>query len=252
MSSWAVVTGASTGLGEAFTRKLASRGSNVVLVARNAQAMYDIAVDVERRHGVETMVIPTDLTDRDQRANLISRLDDLEVHTLVNNAGFGSHGMLADLDRDRISREVELNVTALTELTHVVLPAMRERDRGAIINVASTAAFQPIPEMATYAATKAYVLSFSNALWGELRDTGVRVVCICPGPTETNFFDALGNADVMTDRRTPEQVINATFRALDRRQAYVVDGVRNKVLAQANRFAPSSIAIRLANWVATH
>lgn len=252
MSSWAVVTGASAGLGEAFAGHLAKHGSNVALVARRAGEMQNLAAGLERAHGVGTMVLPTDLTDEDARAALIERLDALQVHTLVNNAGFGTHGPLSTLERDRISREVRLNALALTELTHAVLPAMVGRGRGAIVNVASTAAFQPIPEMATYAATKAYVLSLSNALWAELRTTGVRVVCVCPGPTNTSFFENLGNDSVMTNRRTPDQVIAATFRALDRRQPYVVDGWMNKTLAQANRFAPTTLALKLSNWVATH
>ena len=252
MSSWAVITGASSGLGEAFTRHLAATGSDVVLVARNEQAMRKIAAEVERAHNVQTMVVPTDLADGAQRAGLIGKLDELEVHTLVNNAGFGTLGRLAELERGRISDEIEVNVTALTELSHAVIPQMLQRDRGAIVNVASTAAFQPVPEMATYAATKSYVLNFSNALWGELRGTGVRVVCICPGPTETGFFENLGDESVMSNRRRPQDVIATTFRALDKRQPYAVDGARNKLLAQAGRFVPTTLALRIANWVATH
>lgn len=251
MTSWAVVTGASGGLGEAFARHLARQGSNVALVARSAEAMQAVAEDLERSNGVATRVLPVDLTDRAARSDLIAELSAMPVHTLVNNAGFGTHGAFTTLGRDRLTREIELNAVALTDLTHALLPGMVDRDRGAIINVASTAAFQPIPEMATYAATKAYVLSFSNALWGELRGTGVRVVCICPGPTDTGFFEAIGNDAVMTNRRTPEQVITATFQALGRRQPYVVDGLLNKTLAQANRFAPTALALRISNWIAT-
>lgn len=251
-TSWAVVTGASAGLGAAYTRHLAAQGSNVVLVARGADAMQELALEVERAHGVQTLILPTDLADRDARAELIDRIDHLEVHTLVNNAGFGSHGQFAQLDRARVSKEVELNVLALTELTHAVVPQMLDRDRGAVINVASTAAFQPVPTMATYSATKTYVLNFSNALWAELRRTGVRVVCICPGPTDTEFFANAGNDAVMTGRREPEQVVETTFAALARRQPYVVDGTRNTVLAQANRFVPTKMALSLAKWVASH
>lgn len=250
-TTWAVVTGASGGLGEAFAHELAGQGSNVVLVARQVDQLERVAADLRQR-GVETMVLPADLTDAAARADLIHALEGLEVHTLVNNAGFGSMGDLAGLDAGRITREVELNVLALTELTRAVLPAMVERDRGAIINVASTAAFQPIPGMTTYAATKAYVLSFSNALWGELRGTGVRVVCICPGPTETGFFDAAGNGNVMKDRRAPGDVVATTFAALRTRQPYAVDGARNRLLAHATRFVPTALAVRLSQWVASH
>ncbi|MDO5736006.1 MAG: SDR family oxidoreductase [Propionibacteriaceae bacterium] len=252
MSSWAVVTGASGGLGEAYAHELASQGSDVVLVARSVEALEKVAADLSSDHGVDTLVVPCDLSDADQRASLVARLDVLDVHTLVNNAGFASIGMLGELERDRISREVALNVVALTELTHAVIPQMVARGRGAIINVASSAAFQPIPQMATYAATKSYVLSFSSALWGELSGTGVRVLCICPGPTETSFFTNAGNGDVMKQRRRPEQVVESTFKALRDSKPYVVDGFRNKVLAQMTRFLPTAITVAAASWIATH
>lgn len=251
-TSWAVVTGASSGLGEAYARRLAAQGANVALVARSEDKLFNVSLDLERAHGVQTLVLPFDLTEEADRFELIGRLDHLEVHTLVNNAGFGSHGELADLERDRIASEVQLNVAAVTELTHAVLPQMLSRDRGAIINVASTAAFQPIPEMATYAATKSYVLSFSQALWAETRRTGVRVVCVCPGPTETPFWDNAGAADNMRNRRTVDDVVATTFAGLQQRRPYVVDGRGNALLAHANRFVPTRIALRLANWVVTH
>ncbi|TRY18592.1 SDR family oxidoreductase [Tessaracoccus rhinocerotis] len=251
-TSWAVVTGASSGLGEAYARHLAAQGANVVLVARSEDKLFNVSVDLERTHGVQTLVLPFDLTDPADRFELLGRLDHLEVHTLVNNAGFASHGELADLERDRIASEVQLNVAAVTELTHAVLPQMLSRDLGAIINVASTAAFQPIPEMATYAATKAFVLSFSNALWAETRRTGVRVVCICPGPTETSFWSNAGAEQNMTRRRSVDDVVATTFAGLRQRKPYVVDGVANRLLAHANRFVPTRVALRLANWVVTH
>ncbi|RMB61136.1 SDR family NAD(P)-dependent oxidoreductase [Tessaracoccus antarcticus] len=251
MSSWAVVTGASGGLGEAYARELAGQGSDVVLLARSAEKMERLASELSAEHGVETLVIPCDLSDATQRAALVARLDGLDVHTLVNNAGFGTFGMLGELERARISQEVGLNVVALTELTHAVIPQMITRGRGAIINVASTAAFQPIPQMATYAATKSYVLSFSSALWAELSGTGVRVVCICPGPTDTSFFDNAGNGDAMVQRRSPQQVVASTFAALRAGKPYVVDGAGNKLAAQATRFIPTSLLVQAASWVAT-
>ena len=169
MSSWAVVTGASGGLGEAYARELGRQGSDVVLVARNVDKMEQLATALAAEHGVETMVLPCNLSDPSERAALVETLDTLEIHTLVNNAGFGTLGPLGGLERSRISSEVELNVVALTELTHAVVPTMVARGRGAIINVASMAAFQPIPQMATYAAGKSYVLSFTSALWGSWR-----------------------------------------------------------------------------------
>lgn len=252
MNSWAVVTGASGGLGEAYARELARQGSDVVLVARSLEPMERLAAELTAQYGVEAMVLPCDLSDPSGRATLVGTLDTLDIHTLVNNAGFGTMGMLGELDRTRITNEVELNVVALTELTHAVVPTMVARGRGAIINVASMAAFQPIPQMATYAATKSYVLSFTSALWGELGGTGVRAVCICPGPTDTSFFDNAGNGDVMKQRRRPDQVVASTFAALRAGKPYVVDGPLNKVIAQVSKFIPTSLLVRAATWVATH
>lgn len=252
MTGWAVVTGASGGLGEGFATRLAAEGADLLLVARSADRLHALAEQLRARYRVDVRVQPTDLTDRSARADLVTELSTLEVHTLVNNAGFGTLGNFADLPAKRISDEVELNVVALTELTRAVLPGMRARGRGAIINIASTAAFQPIPQFATYAATKAYVLRLSVGLWAELRDTDVRVLAVCPGPTDTAFFDRAGNDDVMSSRRSVEQVVDTSFRALRRRRPYVVDGVRNSVLAEATRFVPTGLATRMAGWVAQH
>lgn len=251
MSSWAVVTGASGGLGEAYARELARQGSNVVLVARSVDKMEVLAAELSTEHRIETMILPCDLSDPTERLALVAKLDAFEIHTLVNNAGFGTMGMLGELERSRIVNEVELNVVALTQLTHAVVPRMVAHGRGDIINVASLAAFQPMPQMATYAATKSYVLNFTSALWGEMEGTGVRVVCICPGPTETSFFDNAGNGEVMKQRRSPEQVVATTFNALRSGKPYVVDGSGNKVLSKLARFVPTAGLVRAAAWVGT-
>lgn len=249
---WAVVTGASGGLGEEFARHLASQGANVILVARSHEKLDQLARALEDEFGIATWVLPCDLSDAAARAELIEQLTGAEVHTMVNNAGFGTIGKFADRSSERINEEIAVNIAALTELTHAVLPHLVARGRGAIINVASTAAFQPIPEMAVYAASKAYVLRFTEALWAELRGTEVRAVCICPGPTETQFFAAAGDDNVMTNRRSPSQVVAATFAALANHQPYVVDGRRNWLLAQLNRFAPTRLQLLVAGWIASH
>ncbi len=248
-TSWAVVTGASGGLGEGFARELGRQGANVVLVARRREEMERIAADLRRAHRVEADVLPSDLSNPDARAQLIEDLAGREVHTLVNNAGFGTLGPFHDLPAHRLSQEVELNVTALTELTRALVPQMRERNRGAVINVASTAGFQPIPGWAVYAASKAYVRSFSHALWAEYRDTGVRVVCISPGPTETDFFSNAGDGARMRNRRTVQDVVDNTFTALRKRRPEVVDGLLNRLTAGANRLVPTTISARLAQQV---
>lgn len=249
---WAVVTGASSGLGVAYAERLAEEGAGIVLVARSTDKLEAVAQNLRQRFGVETMVLPTDLTDRGARARLIGDLEGLQVSHLVNNAGFGTLGSFHKLAPERISQEVELDVVALTELSRAVVPGMIERGSGAIINVGSTASFQPIPQMAVYAAAKAYVLRFTVALWGELKDTGVRAVCICPGPTDTDFFANAGNDSVMARRRTPQQVVETTFDALARHRPVVVDGALNSVMAFANRLAPVGVSARIAQWIATH
>lgn len=250
--SWAVVTGASSGLGVAYARRLAQGGANILLAARSADKMEQVAADIRTSYGVETEVFPVDLTDRDARAALIEAVASRDVSHLVNNAGFGTLGNFAEIEPARISEEIELNVVALTELSRAVAPAMVARGSGAIINVASTASFQPIPKMAVYAATKAYVLRFTVALWEELRPTGVRAIAICPGPTETDFFANAGDDSVMSRRRTPVQVVETTMRALAKHRPFVVDGSVNRGLAFANRLAPVELQARIARRIATN
>lgn len=243
---WAVITGASSGIGAAFARAVARQGSNVLLVARSADRLQALADELSAEYSISALVRPVDLTSP-QRKELVEELRGLRVHTLVNNAGFGTSGKFAELDRGRLEKEITLNVAALTELSHAVAGPMVERGRGAIINLASTAAFQPIPELAVYAATKAYVLSFTVALWEELHATGVRALAVCPGPTDTNFFDDMG--EILQDRRRPEQVVEAALRALARHQPFVIDGAKNRLLAFANRFAPVGVSAKVARLV---
>lgn len=250
--SWAVVTGASSGLGVAYAERMAADGANVVLVARSADKMEKVAGSLRAQHGVDTLVLAVDLTDRAARAEVVELLKERDVSHLINNAGFGTINSFHEISEERILSELELNVVALTELSRAAVPGMLSRGRGAIINVSSTAAFQAIPEMAVYAAAKAYVLRFTSALWGELKTTGVRALAVCPGPTETEFFANAGRASAMRRRRTPEQVVDATFDALGRHRPFVVDGTINKVLAFTNRLVPVDLQVAVARHVATH
>lgn len=251
-SAWAVVTGASSGLGTAFAERVASEGMGVVLVARREDKLAEVAADLHRRFGVPTEVVVADLGTTGGVNKVIATMEDRELAYLINNAGFGTLGAFAEADHDRISDEINLNTLALTRLSHTAASAMLARGTGAIINVASTAAFQPIPMMGVYAASKAYVLRLSIALWEELKPTGVRVIAICPGPTETDFFANAGNGDVMAKRRTPAQVVDTTFAGLKRHRPYVVDGAQNAAMAFATRFAPTGLQTRLARFMATH
>jgi len=185
-----LITGASSGIGEVFARRLAARGENVLLVARSSERLATICNELGRANtSVNAQYVAIDLSERDAPARLFEETEarGLIVETLINNAGFGSMGDLLAQDMERELNMIDLNVRALVELTYRYLTGMRARKAGAIINVASTAAFQPVPFMATYAATKAFVLSFSEALWEENRPLGIKVMALCPGVTNTNF-----------------------------------------------------------------
>ena len=244
-----LITGASSGIGAAFARKLAALGRNVFLVARSEDKLIALCNELGRLTSIRAQYMVVDLTQADGRLQLFeeTRKRELEVDTLINNAGFGSMGDLAKLDRERELEMIELNVTAVVDLTYRFLGPMRERRRGTIINVASTAAFQPVPYMATYAATKAFVLSFSEALWDENRMHGIHVMALCPGVTETNFFEAAGiDRPPMRTVQTPEEVVETALRALPRKKSLVISGWANWFVVEAERFLPRAAVTKVA------
>ncbi len=246
--SWALVTGASSGIGVVFARELAQRGANLVLVARSQDRLEVLAQELRGRFGVSVEVLACDLSEPGAGAGMAARLAERgrQIDVLVNNAGFGLFAPLHEADPARIAQEVQLNVAALTELTCAVLPQMCVRDRGAIINVASTAAFQPLPYMAVYGATKAYVLSFTEALWAETRGTAVRVTALCPGATDTAFFDTASDHASIGRRMAPERVVAAAFSALERRHCSVIPGLANRLLAGSTRLFPRQTVARMS------
>jgi short-subunit dehydrogenase len=219
-----------------------------VLAARSRDKLESLARELRDSAHVPVHVEPVDLSEPGAGRALAARLgeQDLAIDVLINNAGFGLFGPLHEADAQRIAQAVQLNVAALTELTCALLPQMRARDRGAIVNVASTAAFQPVPYMAVYGATKAYVLSFTEALWAETRGTGVRVTALCPGATDTAFFDSASDSASIGCRMAPGQVVAAAFSALDHRRSTVVPGLGNRLLAGSTRLAPRQAVARLA------
>ncbi|QMU76688.1 SDR family oxidoreductase [Streptacidiphilus sp. PB12-B1b] len=243
----ALITGASSGIGSAFADALAARGAHLVLVARREDRLNALADELRARHGHDAHVVAADLAAPGAGARLAAELQrrGLSVDVLVNNAGVASHGDLADTDPDRLTGQIQLNVTTLTDLTRACLPGMLRRGYGAVVNVASSAAYQPVPHMAVYAATKAYVLSFTEALWAETRRTPVRVLAISPGATETEFFDIAGEAARVGRTQTPAAVVATALRALDRRSgpASVVSGLGNAVNAVAVRLVPRRTAV---------
>jgi short-subunit dehydrogenase len=244
-----LITGASSGIGEAFARKLAARGRNLLLVARSEDKLIALCNELGRLTSIRAQYIALDLQQPDAPLQLFeeTKKRELEVEMLINNAGFGSMGEFAKLDLNRELEMIQLNVRAVVELAHRFLEPMRERKRGTIINVASTAGFQPVPYMATYAATKAFVLSFSEALWDENRAHGVHVMALCPGVTETKFFEVAGiDRPPMRTVQTPEEVVETALRALNRKKSLVISGWANWFVVEAERFVPRSAVVRVA------
>jgi short-subunit dehydrogenase len=242
--STALVTGASGGIGEEFANRFAAGGVNLILVARRADRLEEIRSRLLGRHaGLEIDIVPADLAVPGAAAALAEQLRALgrTVDILVNNAGVGLHGKVADQDPAANAAMIQLNCVTLVELTGHLLPAMVAARRGLVINVASTAAFQPVPSMAVYGATKAFVLSFSEALWQETRRSGVKVLTLCPGATETEFFDRTGKTFMTRGRQTSAQVVDTALRALDRPFPTVVSGLHNRVLALGYRVAPRPV-----------
>src|SRR6184192_627813 len=225
-----LITGASSGIGEAFARKLATQGHDLLLVARSEDKLIALCNELGRSQNIRAQYVAIDLSGPDAPARLFAETleRNLEIDLLINNAGFGSMGDFAELDLELELKMIDLNVRSLVELTHRFLTSMRERKQGSIINVASTAGFQGVPFMATYAATKAFVLSFSEALWEENRPHGIRVMALCPGVTETNFFEAARmQRPPARTVQTPEEVVDTALRALKRGKSHVVSGWAN-------------------------
>jgi short-subunit dehydrogenase len=244
-----LITGASSGIGEAFARKLAVLGRNVLLVARSEDKLITLCNELGRMNSIRAQHMALDLTEPDapQRLFQESEKRGLVIDTLINNAGFGSMNEFAKLDLNRELEMIDLNIKAVVALTYLFLMPMRQRKQGSIINVASTAAFQPVPFMATYAATKAFVLSFSEALWEENRPFGVHVMALCPGVTDTNFFEAAhGHRPPARVAETPEAVVETALRGLGRRNSHVISGLTNLFMIEAERLVPRSIVTRLA------
>lgn len=242
----ALVTGASSGIGAEFARALAARGHDLVLVARSEQALHRSAGELRARHGVRVEVVVADLA-REHAARFIREQTDalgMEIHLLVNNAGFATAGHFEHLDARTDHAQVMVNVVAVVDLAHQYLPAMVDRGRGAVINVASIGGFQPAPYLAVYSATKAFVRTVSEALWGEYHSRGIRVLALCPGPVDTAFFDVLGNDEAAIGQRVPaDRVVGRALQALQSGRSSVVPGWRNRLLTQVPRLLPRQLLI---------
>ena len=244
-----LITGASSGIGAAFARRLAALGRNVFLVARSEDKLITLCNELGRISNIRAQYLATDLSKSDSVLNLVdeTKKRGLNIDMLINNAGFGSMGDFAKLDIARELNMIDLNIKSLVELTYRFLVPMRELKQGTIINVASTAGFQPVPFMASYAASKAFVLSFSEALWEENRRHGIHVMALCPGVTETNFFEAAQvDRPPMRAAQTAEDVVATALRGLARQKSHVVSGWTNLLMVEAERFLPRSVVVRVA------
>jgi len=238
---WALVTGASAGLGAEFARQLASRGMHLVLVARRGELMSELAQELHTKHGTRCEIIVADLSDPAEPKRILDEIatKGVSIELLVNNAGFGVVGEVENAKVDRLLQLIRLNISALTELTYRLLPAMLERGHGAILNVSSLSGFQPVAYMGTYAASKAFVLHFSEALHCELKDRGITVTAVCPGVTRTNFFDIAGAPGWLQKHSSlsVEPVVKSALNAIARRRQFVVPGWRNFLLTLLVRIA---------------
>lgn len=249
-----LVTGASSGLGAEFASQFAARGADVVLVARREDRLRELADRLERAHGVTATAVALDLARPDAAAELRRALDDrgIGIHSLVNNAGFGMKGPFVDADPERVAEMVHVNVVALVALTREFLPDLVRTGDGALVGIASIGSYQPCPNMAVYGATKAFVLSFTEALAYETRDSGLSVIAVSPGATRTEFFDRAGMREAAVGRlQTPAQVVARTLRELDRSRTppSFVSGGLNAVAAKLARIMPRRVTLTAAGRV---
>lgn len=247
----ALITGASSGLGEEFARQLARENYDLVLTARREDRLKTVAAEAMKLGSSKVEVIASDLGQADAATKLHQQVTQrgIEIECLVNNAGFGTHGMFHKLPLDREVEEINLNITSLVAMTRLFLDGMVARGRGTIINVASTAAFQPVPYMATYAASKSFVLDFSEAVSYEVKSSGVTVMALCPGPTRTGFQNVAGVNEsgvpsfAYMDAKT---VVAQALASAKRGKSVRINGIINSVMAQSTRFTPRSLVARIA------
>jgi short-subunit dehydrogenase len=246
-----LITGASSGIGLELAKVCARHKENLVLVARSKSQLEQLAQELNKDFGVKVTVIPMDLSDPTSPQKLFDEVNErgLSINVIINNAGFGDHGAFAQADWRKQQDMIQLNIMALTHLTHLFLPKMISNNRGKILNVASTAAFQPGPLMAVYYATKAFVLSFSEALSEELKGTGVNVTALCPGPTTSGFQKTANMGDVpifkLLTPPTSKAVAEYGYSALNKGEVVAVHGPLNRLVVQSLRITPRCMVIKM-------
>lgn len=247
----ALITGASSGIGAAFAKALAQRSMDLLLVARNENRLQQLAANLRADYGVQVAVVVQDLTQPEGATAVYKAFTALgwTLEVLINNAGFGDYGTFGDRPRQKQLDMIQLNVTALVDLTHQCLPLMQAQGSGRIVNVASIAGFQSMPYLSVYAATKAFVLSFSEALWAENQTTGVQIMVVCPGPTETRFFEAAefpstlarGGQAIVSAERVVQEALDA-FQT--RKMTVITGGLGNRIMVNAGRFLPRQTLVK--------
>lgn len=250
---FALITGASSGIGLEFAKLCAAGGYDVVLLARRATRLDQLAADLAKAHGVKARALAADLSDPTAPPAIFAQLSGTPIDILINNAGFGAFGEFATMPEEQIFGQINLNIIALTQLTKLFLPAMVQRRSGRIMNVASTAGFQPGPLMAVYYATKAYVISFSEAIANELANSGVTVTCFCPGATHTGFATRAGNDKSRLFKQlgamSAERVALDGYRAVMEGRTLAISGAQNWLVAQSTRFGPRKLVTAISRWV---
>ena len=250
----ALITGASSGIGAVFARELAKQNKNLVLVARSEEKLQQIAEKLQAKYQIKIKAIKQDLTEADAVNKIFTKLESqqISIDFLVNNAGFGEHKAFNQTKLACHQKMIQLNILALVDLTYKCLPIMIANNYGRIINVASIAAFHPMPYLSVYGATKAFVLNFTEALWAENRNTGVKILALCPGPTKTEFFNVAGwerfstNSSEYQNIDRPSEVVKTALKAIEKGNSYSVPGrFFNQVITNIPRFLPREMMVKL-------
>jgi len=250
----ALITGASMGIGEELARIFASDGRDLVLVARSEEKLRRLGQELEGAHGITAHVVPADLTDPSAPAGMCASLQNngLEVDYLVNNAGFGATGPFAELSLQAQMNMLQVNIDALVALTHLALQGMLARKKGRILNIASTAGFQPGPDMTVYYATKAFVIMFSEGIAEEVKASGVTVTAHCPGATATSFANTAGNAKSILFKlgaAPADKVARHAYRSMMRGKVVAIEGLLNRLAAFSVRFSPRALVRKVTRWM---
>lgn len=246
MTKTALITGSSSGIGEVFARRFAEKGNHLILVARSKNKLDQLASELSTKYAVKVYVIAIDLSVENAASEVFKQTEQLGTHVdiLVNNAGFGLSGEFLNHSPDIYRQQMMLNMTSVVEMTHYYLPKMVAKGDGTIINLASLLSFFPFPYCSVYSATKAFVLSFTESLWEEYRHKGIKLLALCPGPTDTKFFDTAKDVET-NNKRTPEQVVATAMKALGRNKTYVIDGSVNKFNAFLGRVLSRKTIVKL-------